>query len=330
MEIKTINELVVGEVFQGFFIIKSVETKLTVNNNKYLYLTLGDKTGEINAKIWDCTEEHEEICSVNAVVKIQAEVTQWKEKMQLSIKRIRTAREEDGVSIEDLIAAAPYKPEDMYLEIENYIDKIQDQEIYRLVKTIFEEKKEKLMYFPAAQKNHHSIRSGLLYHILTMLKSGEKLCEIYTFLNTDLLFAGIILHDIAKVDEMDSNTLGIVSGYTKEGQLLGHIIQGVKLIDSTAKRIGVDEEKSLVLQHMILAHHNEPEFGSPKRPMFPEAEMLYHLDLIDARMYDMYNALEGVSPGDFSERIWILNNRKLYKFSKERDKLDFDFEDVSF
>ena len=318
-EFKTINQLVLGEVFQGFFIVKSAEAKLTQSNSKFMDLTLGDKTGEINAKIWDCTEENESICIVNKIIKIQAEVTQWKEKLQLSIKRVRLVTEEDGVNVDDLIRTAPYKPEDMYSEVKVYLAKIKDPDIQRIVFTLLEENKEKLIYYPAAQKNHHSIRSGLLYHTLTMLKAGEKLSEIYDFLNKDLLFAGVILHDIAKVDEMDASNLGIVTDYTREGQLLGHIIQGVKLIDATAKKLEVNEEKSLMLQHMILAHHNEPEYGSPKRPMFPEAEMLHYLDMIDARMYDMCSALEGVSPGSFSERSWVLNNRRLYKYSYGED-----------
>lgn len=318
-EFKTINQLVLGEVFQGFFIVKSAEAKLTQSNSKFMDLTLGDKTGEINAKIWDCTEENESICIVNKIIKIQAEVTQWKEKLQLSIRRVRLITEEDGVNVDNLIRTAPYKPEDMYSEVKVYLAKIKDPDIQRIVFTLLEENKEKLIYYPAAQKNHHSIRSGLLYHTLTMLKAGEKLSEIYDFLNKDLLFAGVILHDIAKVDEMDASNLGIVTDYTREGQLLGHIIQGVKLIDATAKKLEVNEEKSLMLQHMILAHHNEPEYGSPKRPMFPEAEMLHYLDVIDARMYDMCSALEGVNPGSFSERTWVLNNRRLYKYSCRED-----------
>ena len=242
-EFKTINQLVLGEVFQGFFIVKSAEAKLTQSNSKFMDLTLGDKTGEINAKIWDCTEENESICIVNKIIKIQAEVTQWKEKLQLSIRRVRLITEEDGVNVDNLIRTAPYKPEDMYSEVKVYLAKIKDPDIQMIVFTLLEENKEKLIYYPAAQKNHHSIRSGLLYHTLTMLKAGEKLSEIYDFLNKDLLFAGVILHDIAKVDEMDASNLGIVTDYTREGQLLGHIIQGVKLIDATAKKLEVNEEK---------------------------------------------------------------------------------------
>ena len=112
---------------------------------------------------------------------------------------------------------------------------------------------------------------------------------------------------------MDANELGIVSEYTVEGQLLGHITQGVKLIDNTAQKLGIDDEVSLLLQHMILSHHSEAEFGSPKKPMIPEAELLHHIDLIDSRMYEMKNALKRTEQGKFSEMIWSMDNRRIYK-----------------
>ena len=162
-------------------------------------------------------------------------------------------------------------------------------------------------------KNHHSIRAGLLYHIVRMLYAGDKLSDIYDIVNKELLFAGIILHDIAKIEEYDANELGIVSDYNAEGQLLGHIIQGITMIDNAANYLGVDSEVALLLKHMILTHHYEPEYGSPKKPMIPEAEMLHYLDILDARMYDMEKALNKVEPSGFSEKVWTLDNRKIYK-----------------
>jgi 3'-5' exoribonuclease len=112
---------------------------------------------------------------------------------------------------------------------------------------------------------------------------------------------------------MNASELGIVSEYTVEGEMLGHIIQGIKMVDQTATALGADPEVSLLLQHMILSHHYEPDFGSPKRPMIPEAEILHYLDIIDARMYDMQRVLGSVEDGKLSEKVWLLNNRKLYK-----------------
>ena len=139
------------------------------------------------------------------------------------------------------------------------------------------------------------------------------MCQVYTNLNQDLVLAGVILHDMEKLDEIESGTDGIATGYSFEGQLLGHIIQGIKMIDRITLELGISREKALMVEHMILAHHYEPEFGSPKKPLFPEAEVLHYLDILDARMFDMQAALEATEPGAFSDRIWTLDNRKLYK-----------------
>ena len=175
--------------------------------------------------------------------------------------------------------------------------------------------KEKMMYYPAAQKNHHAQKSGLLYHLKRMIMTGDAICNVYTNLNRDLVAAGVLLHDIEKLNEIMADELGIASGYSFEGQLLGHIIQGIKLVDRLGEELGISREKTIMLEHMILSHHYEPEFGSPKKPLFPEAEILHYLDMMDARMFDMEEALSGAEPGDFSERVWTLDNRRLYKSS---------------
>ena len=146
-----------------------------------------------------------------------------------------------------------------------------------------------------------------------MVLMGERYCEVYTHLNRDLLVTGVLIHDIEKLNEIDSDETGIATGYSFEGQLLGHLIQGVKTIDRLASELGIGKEKAVMLEHMILSHHYEPEYGSPKRPMFPEAEILHYLDIVDARMYDMEEALFSTDPGSFSEKVWTLDNRKVYK-----------------
>ncbi|WIF95403.1 3'-5' exoribonuclease YhaM family protein [Caminicella sporogenes] len=312
MEIKKIIEFQNGDYIEGFFLIKSVEVKTSSNNKNYMDFTLIDNTGEINAKLWECTKEDEEKYLQYQLIKVRGNVIEWQGRLQLKIVKIRHATKEDNLNIEDYVLCAPQNPQYMFDEVVKYIEKIENQDIKKIVESIIYESKDKLLFYPAAKTNHHAVRSGLLYHILTMLKSAEKLSEVYTHLNTDLLFAGVILHDIAKVDEMEANKLGIVSDYSSEGQLLGHIIQGIKKIDRVATKIGADEEISMLLQHMVLSHHYEPEFGSPKRPMIPEAELLHYLDIIDARMFDMQKAIEGINFGDFSDKIWILHNRKVY------------------
>lgn len=276
-------------------------------------LTLGDRTGEVNAKLWDLNNIDENLYRENMLIKVRGRIVQWQAQLQLNIERIRPVEDSDGVSIEDFVQSAPYDPQWMYNELLKYLEKIQHTEIYLIVQTILERKKEKLQYFPAAKSNHHSIRGGLLYHILTMLRAGEKMLEVYPHLNHNLLYAGILLHDIAKIDEMDANELGIVNDYRVEGKLLGHIIQGIKEIEQVGRDLGADPEVLMLLEHMVLTHHYEPEFGSPKKPLIPEAELLHYLDTIDARLYDIRTALSNTEEGNFSERVWSLDNRRLYR-----------------
>ena len=150
-----------------------------------------------------------------------------------------------------------------------------------------------------------------------MLMTGERVCEVYTNLNRDLVLAGVILHDMEKLTEIEAGEDGIATGYSFEGQMLGHIVQGVKVIDRMTMELGFPREKAIMLEHMILAHHYEPEFGSPKKPLFPEAEVLHYLDILDARMFDMQVAQESAEPGGFSEKIWTLDNRKIYRPKEE-------------
>ena len=223
--------------------------------------------------------------------------------------------------MEDFVKAAPEAPEDMFGYIYETAGRMKDQDLKKLCIKLLTDNREKLMYYPAAQKNHHAELAGLLYHMKRMLMTGERICEVYTNLNRDLLCAGVIIHDIEKLNEIMADPDGIATGYSFEGQLLGHIIQGVKTIDRLTLELGFPREKAIMLEHMILSHHYEPEFGSPKKPLFPEAEALHYLDVLDARMFDMQDALASTPPGTFSERVWALDNRKLYKPNEgEEDK----------
>ncbi len=316
IEVKSIGDFVEGDRIQNFFIIKDMEIKLNKNNKQYIDLNLGDKTGEVNGKIWDANNVDDSLYKENLLVKIRGRVTQWQSQLQLNVEKIRPAQENDGVLMGDFVQSAPHNSQWMYDEILKYLEKIDNMDINIITETILESKKEKLMYYPAAKTNHHSIRGGLLYHTLTMLRLGERLLEVYSHLNKNLLYGGIILHDMAKVEEMDSNELGIVNDYSLEGKLLGHIIQGIKEISRVGEEVGANPEIIMLLEHMVLSHHYEPEFGSPKKPLIPEAELLHFIDLIDARMYDIDTALSTTEEGGFSERMWTLDNRRFYKPEK--------------
>jgi len=313
MEEKKISDFENSGTVQGFYMIKSILVKKAKNGSFFADLTLSDNTGEINAKIWDAQENAESFFGSGNVVKVRGDLSQWKGRAQLTIKKIRKAEPEDGIDIEDFVQSAPESFESMYLEVISYIEGMKDPNLKKLSGYLFENVKDKLSYYPAAKSNHHAIRCGLLYHTLTMLRVGEKLASIYQKIDSDLLYAGIIVHDLAKTEEMESNEMGIVSEYTREGKLLGHIIQGITDIQKAGEKLGIPYETVLLLKHMVLSHHYEAEFGSPRKPMIPEAELLHYIDMIDARMFDFFNSLDKVETGEFTDRVWTLDNRQLYK-----------------
>lgn len=311
-----ISQLRTDAEIQDFFLVKSISIKIGSNKKQYMDLLLADRTGEINGKKWDVSDG--DLSSPNEIksgdlLKVKAIVTEWNGTKQLKVLRIRKTVEQDECVMKDYIKAAPEPAEDMLAYIHQVIEHMEDADLKAICLRQVTDHKEKLLYYPAASKNHHAEMSGLLYHVKRMLAMGERVCQVYTNLNRDLVAAGVILHDMEKLNEIDANELGISSGYSFEGQLLGHLVMGVRTVDRLAEELKMPREKAVMLEHMILSHHYEPEFGSPKKPLFPEAEILHYLDVIDARMYDMQQALDTTSPGDFSERVWTLENRRLYR-----------------
>jgi len=316
---KKISEFVVGEEVQGFYIIKALNVKTSSNNKKYLDFTLADKTGEVNSKLWDVKDNYEELYKTGVLVKVRGNVTSWQNVIQLKVTKIRLVNDEDDINIINYVPAAPFEPEEMYDGLEKTIEAFNNEQLKTLLMAIVRDYKPRLLTAPAAKSNHHAIRSGLLYHMKRMIETGKALCKVYTHIDEDLLISGIVLHDMEKINEMVSDDLGIVSEYSREGQLLGHIIMGVKKIDEMSKKLGVDEELSLVLQHLVLSHHYEADFGSPKKPMLPEGELLHYIDMIDARMYDMELAYRDTQRGEFTQPIWVLDKRRLYNFKKDSE-----------
>lgn len=307
-----IADLEPGNVVNGVYILRKKELKETAGKKSYADLVFLDKTGEINGKIWDISEDFFQTLELNKLYYINAKVDSWKELPQLNVNRIRLADPDDQKEISNFVPSAPIPPQEMLDEIFGYAYKILHPEIRAIVLKLLTSKSEKLLYWPAARSLHHSIRGGLLYHLVRMIRTAEKLKCIYTELNTDLLYAGVLLHDLSKIGELESDELGFAE-YSREGQLLGHLVMGVKEIETAGRQSGASDEVIQLLQHLVVSHHYEPEYGSPKKPMFLEAEMLHYIDLIDARVYDYENALKNTDRGNFSDPVWSLDKRKLYR-----------------
>lgn len=307
-----IGDLKAKETINGIYILKSAELKMSSNNKMYLDLVFSDKTGSVPAKCWDSSEEDYSVLVLNKLYYVNALVDLWRDALQLKVNKIQLANEEDQKFIDDFAQSAPIKADDMMKELYAYINNINNSEIRSVVNMLVEQVKEQLLYYPAAKSFHHSIKGGLLYHVLRMLHTAEALCKVYEGVNSDLLYAGVIIHDLAKIGELKSNELGIAE-YSIEGNLLGHIVMGVTNLDEVGKKVGASDEVMLLLKHMVVSHHYEGDYGSPRKPVFLEAELLHHIDMIDARVYDYQNATESIEAGQFSEPIFSLDRRRVYK-----------------
>ncbi|MBR6028893.1 MAG: HD domain-containing protein [Clostridia bacterium] len=308
MEEITVSMLTPGTRMEGFLLVRTAEQRVGKGGN-YLDLLLVDKTGEISAKVWDGTAVPP---PAGSVIKVRGLVQEFNGRLQFRVEKFRPARPDDNVDLNNLVPCAPRKPADMRREIDSTIEKMASEPLKKLVREMLRLAGDRLEWFPAAQKMHHAERSGLLHHTTDMLRAAEELLKAYPFLNGDLLRAGVILHDLAKLDEMKSDEMGNVQDYTRDGLLVGHLVRGVSTLDQAARNVDVSGEIVQLLEHMIISHHGVPEFGSPRLPMFPEAQVLHMLDTLDAKMNEMKAILDRTPPGSFSERIQSLDGRRLY------------------
>ncbi|MEG2185862.1 MAG: HD domain-containing protein [Clostridia bacterium] len=306
---QTISELTKDQRFEGFLLVRTSDQRTGGNGAKYLDMNLADRTGEINAKLWDGTVAAP---AVGTVVKVRGGTLEYNGRLQLRIERFRAQAPEDEVDMAALATCAPEAPEEMLLQLQSTVDSFENEPLKLLTRELLARFDEKLRYYPAAQRIHHAERSGLLHHTTGMLRTAKAIISVYPWLNADLLYAGVILHDLCKTEEMDSDEMGIVRDYSKSGLLLGHLVLGVTRVQEAANDLGITGEPVLLLQHMLLSHHGEADFGSPRKPMFPEAEVLHWVDLLDARMNEMQTAVQKLKPGVFSEKIWSLD-RRLYR-----------------
>lgn len=208
---------------------------------------------------------------------------------------------------------APIDPDERLQEIRRLIDSMEDADYQSVARTMLERHLEAFRSIPAAKSVHHSFLSGLLMHTSNMLRLADYLSGLYAgIIDRSLLLTGTLLHDFAKEREFTFSGLGMVTDYSLSGQLIGHLVMGAQEVQQCAESLGLPQEKSLLLQHMILSHHGEPDFGAAVRPMCAEAELLSLIDLVDSRMEIYAEALQELPEGTFSGRIFALD-KKIYR-----------------
>ncbi|WP_106766359.1 3'-5' exoribonuclease YhaM family protein [Paenibacillus faecalis] len=314
---KPINKLNVQDEFIGFYLLKELNLRQTNSTppKDYFDIVLSDSSGQISAKYWDVTIQDKETFLPMQLVKIQGVVQNYRNQSQVKINKIRRAREDDGVSLTDFVRCAPIRPVDLLHTIKLAIHEITDQDIRNIVQFCVGKVEEKLMHYPAAKTYHHAYFAGLAYHIVRMLEIGDFICKQRPFLNPDLLKAGIILHDIAKPEEMIAQ-MGIVTDYSNQGKLVGHIVMASNWIVEAAitHNIPIDFEIILGLQHLVLSHHNLGEWGSPVQPQTAEAVALHYIDLMDAKLQMVEDALDTTADTEpWTSMIRGLENKSIYR-----------------
>ena len=299
-----IGELREGENVNDIYFCKVKQILKTKAGKSYYSMTLQDKTGTIDAKVWDLSNaiEHFEAMDYIAVV---GQITSFQGNLQLNISRIRRASEGE-YNVDDYMPMTKKNREEMYKEVVALVDSVKEEHLNKLLKMFFVEDKDwvkKFVNHSAAKSVHHGFIGGLLEHTLGVAKMCDYMASNYPIINRDLLITAALFHDIGKLDELASFP---INDYTDEGNFLGHIYMGAEVIGEKVKEIpGFPKALELELKHCILAHHGELEFGSPKKPAIVEAMALNFADNADAKLETFTEILGSASEGE----TWLGFNR---------------------
>lgn len=306
---KQLADYKIGENIDTLLLIKGAKKGLTKFNSPYLAITLADKSGEISAMLWNVQDDDIEQVVPGKGLQVVGTISKYQDKKQINIDSwFVTELSEDDYS--NLVKSAPVSGTKLYKEIYKVAETISNKGIRIIVTNILEKYAKDFVTFPAARGMHHAYTSGLAYHTWSILQLAQAVAEQYEVLNKDLLYAGVILHDIGKIKEY---TGAVDTQVTLEGKLKGHISIMSEEVREVGTELNVDEETILLLQHMVLSHHGKLEWASPVVPHLIEAEVLHMLDNVDAKLDAVKSSLANVEPGTFSEPVRALGNRSFYK-----------------
>ncbi len=275
-----------NKVITSSFVVASKQVKAKKNGEPYLALTLADRTGQVEAKMWDNVEEFIDAFEQEDFLKIKGLINKYKNRFQLTIHKLRRM---EGAEIDftDYLPKTTKDIGELWRTLTEFVATFQNPHLKALVELFMADPEiaERYRNAPAAKTLHHAYIGGLLDHVVSLFRSCDLLCRNYPQINRDLLLTGAFLHDIGKIHELTYNR---AFSYTTRGQLLGHMIIELEMLQAKlAKLPGFPAELKPLLEHLIISHHGQYEFGSPKLPMFPEALMLHYLDDLDSKMEAM-------------------------------------------
>ena len=306
-----IKDLIERGNASGVYLIKDVNKGITTNGLNYLSFVLQDKSGVIDAKKWDVTAEDINKSEKGKIVRIDGEVTKFKDKLQIRIAEIYEVDPEDN-DLSSLLMLGSIEFNTLIEDFNYYKNSIKNVDCKAILDAVFKKYYSKFIDYPAAVRNHHEFYHGLLHHSVMMCKVAEQLSKLYDC-DYDLLISGCLLHDIGKVIEFSGY---VAPSYTNEGNLLGHISIGMSIIKEISDELKITSEVPLLLEHMILSHHGKLEYGSPVVPLTREALLLSMIDDLDAKMMVLDKAFSDIEEGSYTERIFALDNASYYKHKK--------------
>jgi 3'-5' exoribonuclease len=286
-----VTDLQPDQIISGTFLVQHKDVRQKKSGDVYLSLTLADRTGELDAKMWDNAAEAVDTFAQDDFVRVKGLLQVFQNRPQLTLHKIQIVGDSD-IDVADYFPASKRDRDEMFRELEGWISSIGNPHLKALLNAIFadDEIARAFRTAPAAKAIHHAWIGGLIEHVLSLCTLAKFTAAHYSSIDLDLLLAGVLLHDIGKISELKYVRS---FSYSTEGQLLGHIVIGLSMIEDKLRTIPDFPEKLRdLLLHMIVSHHGELAFGSPKVPMFPEAMLLHHLDNLDSKMECMRGLIE--------------------------------------
>lgn len=303
-----------GDSVADIYVLNSHQIKLTKSNSQFLSISVKDKTGTLSGNMWDVPANISDFKDGDLVF-VTATVTTYLNQLQLKFTSIDTVKAE-AVSLEDKLALVPFieeDPEVLYQAVYDEVGAVADPQLAEMAKAMLENMKDKFLSYPAAKSIHHSEIGGLLLHSYEVVKYIKAIHDVTPWFDQDITIVAGLFHDFGKFHEFSIASTGLVSDYSTEGMLLGHIFMGADQIANYCYKFHVSKEKTMLLQHMILSHHGEPEYGSAVRPLTMEAFVLHMADDLSAKMHVYRDAVAEVEPGCFSDRTFALDGSRIYK-----------------
>jgi 3'-5' exoribonuclease len=275
-----------NKIITSSFVVASKQVKAKKNGEPYLALVLADRSGQIESKMWDNVEDFIAVFEQNDFLKVKGLINKYKNRFQLTIHKLRRM-EEAEIDFSDYLPKTTKDIGELWRTLTEFVATFQNPHLRSLVELFMADAEiaERYRNAPAAKTLHHAYIGGLLDHVVSLFRSCDLMCQNYPQVNRDLLLTGAFLHDIGKIHELTYNR---AFSYSTRGQLLGHMIIELEMLQTKlAKLPDFPAELKTLLEHLIISHHGQYDFGSPKLPMFPEALMLHYLDDLDSKMEAM-------------------------------------------